>query len=342
MQVERNKALRRYNSLDLDANADAFVNIHNEKELLSALEWGKAHTLPIIPLGEGSNIVLAGDVDALVLRQQSKGIDILETVNDWVRIRVAAGENWHQLVQWSLQQGLFGLQNLALIPGTVGAAPIQNIGAYGVELNSVLWCVHCIRVDDSSRVVLNRDECQFGYRDSIFKHEMANQVVITAIEMRLSRYPSTDISYPALGQYFSRNPNLKLTPQAVFDAVVTIRRSKLPDPAVQPNAGSFFKNPVVDHAEASLLRAEFPALPQYPQGEGRVKLPAAWMIEHCGWKGYRRDDAGVHREHALVLVNYGNASGETILHIAREIASSVHAKFHVALDIEPRLLGRRA
>jgi UDP-N-acetylmuramate dehydrogenase len=340
MQVERNKALRQYNSLDLDANADAFVNIHNERELLSALEWGKVHSIPIVTLGEGSNVVLAGDVDALVLRQQSKGIDILETGSDWVRVRVAAGENWHQLVQWSLQRGLFGLQNLALIPGTVGAAPIQNIGAYGVELNSVLSSVHCLRVDDSSRMVLNRDECQFGYRDSIFKHELANQVVITAVEMRLSLHPSTDVSYPALAQYFSQNSNNELTPQAVFDAVVSIRRSKLPDPAVVPNAGSFFKNPIVDQAEANLLRAKFPSLPQYRQGDGRVKLPAAWMIEHCGWRGYRRDDAGVHREHALVLVNYGNASGETILRLAREIADSVRHKFNVILEIEPRLLGR--
>jgi UDP-N-acetylmuramate dehydrogenase len=339
MQVERNKALRRYNSLDLDANADAFVNVSSETELLAALEWGRAHDLPVVPLGEGSNIVLAGDLDALVLRQQTKGIEILETARDAVKIRVAAGENWHQLVQWSLQQRFCGLQNLALIPGTVGAAPIQNIGAYGVELSSVLSRVHGIRISDLSRVVLDRDECQFGYRDSIFKRALADQVVITAIDMQLTLTATTDVSYPALRQYFSENASIKPTPQSVFDAVVSIRRSKLPDPAVEPNAGSFFKNPVVDSGEADRFHADFPSLPQYPQADGRVKLPAAWMIEHCGWKGYRRDDVGVHREHALVLVNHGNASGENLLQLATEIANSVRTEFDVLLEIEPRLLG---
>lgn len=341
MNVQRNKALLTYNTLGLQACANAFVNVSCDEEVVAALRWAREHSLPVVPLGDGSNVVLGGDINALVLRQQTRGITVLENGENAVKLRIAAGENWHGLVQWCMQQGFFGLQNLALIPGTAGAAPIQNIGAYGVDLQSVLWQVHAVRIADSKPLVLDRTECKFNYRDSVFKQELADQVVITAIDLQLSRRPDSDISYPSLQQYFSENPSIEPTPQAVFDAVVSIRRNRLPDPSAEPNAGSFFKNPVIDRCAAERVLAQFPALPHYPQADGSVKVAAAWMIEHCGWKGYRRENLGVHPQHALVLVNYGADSGEQILRLASEIAGSVYRAFGIQLEIEPRLYGCR-
>lgn len=339
MNVERDKALRPYNTLRLSARADAFVRVASDTDLLAALAWARAQSLPVLPAGEGSNVVLAGDVEALFLQLRTRGVEVHETANNAVTLRVAAGENWHQLVQWSLERGFYGLQNLALIPGTVGAAPIQNIGAYGTELHSVLSRVHAIRIADNEPLVLGRDECCFSYRDSIFKHELEDKVVITAIDLKLSLRPDIDISYPALSQYFNERPTLSHSPQAVFDAVVSIRRDKLPDPALEPNVGSFFKNPIIDACAARRLLETFARLPHYPQADGRVKLSAAWMIEHCGWRGYRRDQLGVHGQHALVLVNYGSDSGEQLLSLAADITASVYGQFAVQLEIEPRLYG---
>lgn len=339
MKVERDRALRPFNTLGLTASADAFVCVTSDQELQSALQWAREHSLPVVPLGEGSNVVLAGNIRALVLRQQTRGIEILAAGQDTVRLRVAAGENWHQLVAWSLQRGYFGLENLALIPGTAGAAPVQNIGAYGVELQTVLLEVRATRICDGEPLLFDRTACDFGYRDSIFKRQLADQIVITAIDLQLSRIPVVNTSYPALSQYFDAKPISKLTPRDVFDAVVDIRRSRLPDPAVEPNAGSFFKNPVLDPGEAARVMGRFPALPSYPQSDGSVKVPAAWMIEHCGWKGHRRGNLGVHGQHALVLVNYGADSGEQLLQLAREIAESVYQVFGIRLEMEPRAYG---
>ncbi len=339
MNVERDKALQHYNSLALPARATAFASVTSEAEVSEALEWAGTHSLPIVTLGEGSNVILAGDINAMVLRQETRGITVLEAGTDTVDIRVAAGEHWHTLVCWTLQQGYYGLQNLALIPGTAGAAPIQNIGAYGVELNSVLSRVHAVRIINGERLVLDNAACEFHYRDSVFKCALSDQVVITAIELRLSLQPGVEISYPALAQYFRAHPSIEPTPQAVFDAVVSIRRNRLPDPAVEPNAGSFFKNPVIDHRHAEELRQRYPALPAYPQADGRVKLAAAWLIEYCGWKGYRHNGMGVHAQHALVLVNYGSGTGAQLLRLAAKIADSVRMRFGVQLEIEPRLYG---
>tara|TARA_R110002073_G_scaffold3139_5_gene20901 strand:+ start:2853 stop:3881 length:1029 start_codon:yes stop_codon:yes gene_type:complete len=339
MTVTTGEALRGYNTLALRARAQAFANVHSEQELLAALAWARTVGVPVMPMGEGSNIVLAGDIQALVVRQSTRGIEVLERDVDSVRLRVAAGESWHDLVRWTLQQGYYGLENLALIPGTAGAAPIQNIGAYGVELASSLEQVHALRIADDQRVVLSHQECEFGYRDSVFKHRLRDKVVITSIDLRLSLLPAVTVDYPALAQYFAQHAISEVTPEAVFDAVVSIRRSKLPDPAVIPNAGSFFKNPVVGQAEAQRLRVVHPDLPSYPQPDGRVKLSAAWMIDQCGWKGVRRDGLGVHAQHALVLVNYGSDSGEQLMVLANEIAASVDTTFGVRLEIEPRVYG---
>jgi len=339
MIVHRNKALRQFNTLGLESQARAFVTVHNDNELLAGLAWARANDLPAVPLGEGSNVILSGAVNALVIRQLSKGIEVLETGNQQVKLRVAAGENWHHLVQWTLHRGFYGLQNLALIPGTVGAAPIQNIGAYGVELESVLLSVHARHIANDQYITLRRNDCEFSYRDSIFKRKLNDQVVITAVDLVLSLQPNVDIRYPALEHYFNEHSLVAPTPESVFEAVVSIRRSKLPDPAVEPNAGSFFKNPVVSFEQARTLVKRYTNLPNFPQHDGAVKLSAAWMIEYCGWKGYRRNGFGVHPQHALVLVNYGGDSGGQLLLFAAEIAVSVYQAFGVHLEIEPRLYG---
>jgi UDP-N-acetylmuramate dehydrogenase len=342
MHFYRAEALRPYNTLGLQASAEAFVAVTSDAELLGALAWARERHLPVVPLGEGSNIVLAGNLNALVLRQETRGIQVLDATDSAVFLRVAAGENWHELVQWSLQKGYFGLENLALIPGKVGAAPIQNIGAYGVELQSVLQQVHAIQIADDVSVALDRDACRFGYRDSIFKHALKDQLVITAVDLQLSLRPNVQVTYPELAEMLERQQLVEPAPQAVFDAVVSIRRGKLPDPSIEPNAGSFFKNPIVSPAQAKLLVGEYPALPCYPQGDGRVKVSAAWMIDYCGWKGYRKADLGVHGRHALVLVNYGNNCGEQLLSLAKDIARTVFDTFGVELEIEPRVYGAAA
>lgn len=339
MQILRGESLRPFNSLALQARAEALVRVGSQDELLAACRWARGSGLPLLPLGEGSNVVLAGDVAALVVRQETRGIEILQDSGDQVTLRVAAGENWHQLVQWTLRQGLYGLENLALIPGTVGAAPIQNIGAYGVELQSLLRAVHALTVASDKVVSLSHAECDFAYRDSVFKHGLRDQLVITAVDLQLSRTPLVHTDYPVLADFLEQAGQAAPTPRQVFDAVVSIRASKLPDPALQPNAGSFFKNPLVDAAQARDLAEQFPELPIYPQGDGRVKLPAAWLIDFCGWKGFREDNIGIHPEHALVIVNYGNDSGARLLSLASEVAATVADTFGIQLVIEPRIYG---
>ena len=337
--IVRNKSLRAHNTLALQARADAFASITSDDELLAALAWARKTGMSVVPLGECSNIVLASDLNALVLQQQTKGIRVLERDLTRVRLRVAAGEQWHHLVHWCLLQGYSGLENLALIPGTVGAAPIQNIGAYGVELQSVVSHVHARQLADDRVITLSNADCEFAYRDSIFKRTLQDQLFITAVDIELSLQPRLEISYPALAAYLEQHTIASPAPIDVFNAVVAIRSSKLPDPAVEPNAGSFFKNPLVAAAKAEKLLLQYASLPNFLQPDGTVKLSAAWMIDNCGWRGYRAGNLGVHAQHALVLVNYGSDSGTALLALAREIADSVFNAFGVALEIEPRLYG---
>ena len=339
VRILHGEALQPFNSLALQASADALVTVATTEELLAACRWAQQRDLSVVPLGQGSNVVLAGDLNALVVLQQIPGIELIDQRGDTVTLRVGAGEDWHSLVQWSMEQGLYGLENLALIPGTVGAAPIQNIGAYGVELKSFVHAVHAIAIATGEQVSLSASECEFAYRYSVFKGRLQDRLVITAVDLRLSRRADIHIAYPALAAQLADFPGKEITPQQVFAAVVAIRSSKLPDPAVVPNAGSFFKNPQLPAAQASALAARFPDLPGYPQPDGSVKFAAAWMIEYCGWKAYREQDLGVHPEHALVLVNYGNNDGRQLLGLAGRIAASVRETFGIELHIEPRVYG---
>jgi UDP-N-acetylmuramate dehydrogenase len=339
MRFRLGESLRAHNTLRLQARAPAFVTVYSDAELLSALAWARSREMAVIPLGEGSNVVFAGDVNALVVRQATRGIRVLERGSGKVKLQIAAGENWHELVRWTLQSGYFGLENLALIPGTVGAAPMQNIGAYGVELQSMLTQVHAWQIADDAPVSLDNESCQFAYRDSIFKHALKARLVISSIELELSLSPCVTTTYPALATFFAEHPLLESTPQTVFDTVVSIRRSKLPDPSREPNAGSFFKNPVIKAEVASQLLVQYPELPSYVQRDGCVKLSAAWLIDYCGWKGVRRENTGVHPQHALVLINYGGDNGRHLLALAADIAASVYQQFGVHLEIEPIVYG---
>ena len=337
MEVTNGVSLKPYNTLKLQALAQSFVSASSLSELDAALDIARVEGLEVIALGEGSNVVFAGDQSALLLRIQSRGIELLDESDDTVTLRVAAGENWHQFVSWTLRQGYCGLENLALIPGTVGAAPMQNIGAYGVEVGNFIDRVHTRDVATGEGDDVGRTECAFGYRDSIFKGELKDKCVIAAVDFTLPREADPESAYPALRAHLDAMGIARPTQQEVFNAVVEIRRSKLPDPAVEPNAGSFFKNPVVSTARCAELRQRHPGMPHYPQADGSVKLAAAWLIEQCGWKGARRDGVGVHTEHALVLLNCGSDDGRELLSLAADIARDVSATFNIDLRIEPRV-----
>lgn len=338
MNIARNVSLKPFNTLGLEATAAALVHVSCVEELRLALDWAAAHSLPVLPWGEGSNLVPVGRIECCVIMQADATIEVLSDSAEQQQLRVCAGRNWHTLVQETVANGLFGLENLALIPGTVGAAPVQNIGAYGVELDTFVSAVHMLRIEDGSALSLDTRSCKFGYRDSIFKHELAGQVIITAVDFVLSKKPHCVVTYPALQEFLAAKAH-EVTPQSVFDAVVAIRSARLPDPVLVPNAGSFFKNPVVNAKAAALLATQHPSLPMYSQGSGRCKLPAAWLIEQCGYKGAARDGVAVDANHALVLTNTGSDSGTALLSLAHEIQASVLAKFGCQLEIEPRVLG---
>jgi len=293
---------------------------------------------PPLVLGGGSNLLLTGDIGQPVLQVALKGRRIISDDGDGVLVEAAAGESWDGLVRWTLAQGAAGLENLALIPGTVGAAPIQNIGAYGVELRECFDSLDAIDLRGGAARRFGAAECAFGYRDSVFKQPGGGRWLITAVRLRLSRSPRLRLDYGDLRQELTRSGVVTPSATDVANAVSAIRRRKLPDPAVLGNAGSFFRNPIVCPAFAASLHEREPGLPAWPDGP-RVKLSAAWMIDRCGWKGHREGDAGVHAAHALVLVNHGHASGLQLLSLARRIRESVRDRFGVMLEPEPLIAG---
>jgi UDP-N-acetylmuramate dehydrogenase len=291
-------------------------------------------------LGGGSNVLIVDDLDALVLQPLLRGIEWLGQGDDGrIRVRAAAGENWHGFVGATLDHGAFGLENLALIPGNVGAAPIQNIGAYGVELEHFVVGVEAFDRVERRFVRIEAADCGFSYRDSRFKHERGRHLIV-AVEYALSGAAELRLDYAGMREELAAMGVSAPAPKDVYRAVSAIRRRKLPDPATLGNAGSFFKNPLVSTSQAERLKTEHPQLPVYPAAPGLSKLAAGWLIEHCGWKGLRDGEAGVHQQHALVLVNHGHASGREILALARRIQADVQARFGVGLEIEPRVLER--
>jgi UDP-N-acetylmuramate dehydrogenase len=289
-------------------------------------------------LGGGSNLLIAGDLTQPVLQVAIAGRRVCDADDTSVIVEAGAGESWDALVRWTLAQHAWGLENLALIPGTVGASPIQNIGAYGVELRDRFDSLDAVDLLTGTMRRFDAAECAFAYRDSVFKQADGGRWMVVSVRLRLQRRPVLSLDYGEIRDELSRAGVLDPTPVAVADAVTAIRRRKLPDPAVLGNAGSFFKNPVVPPAQADALRRREPGLPAWPVGD-QVKLSAAWMIDCCGWKGFRDGDAGVHAAHALVLVNHGSATGAQVLALARRVRDSVEARFGVRLQAEPVVVG---
>jgi UDP-N-acetylmuramate dehydrogenase len=336
MEIQERVELKDKNSFALPAIARFYVELSDARQLPEILAWAEQRSLPFMVLGGGSNVVFSRDFDGLVIKMNLKGIDISESF-DFAIVNVAAGESWPQLVEYTLEHGLYGLENLSLIPGSVGAAPIQNIGAYGVELESVFHSLIGWDCQQKCWRNLSRTECQFAYRDSIFKGELKDRFIITEVVLSLSKIPLVDASYAALANQLSQQGIEDPTPRQLADAVIAVRRSKLPDPAKLPNAGSFFKNPLVGHEQLEKLLSEYPELVHYPHTVQQEKLAAGWLIETAGWKGRRDGDVASHKQQSLVLVNYGNATGAELLAFARQIQADINTRFAVQLAIEPRV-----
>ncbi|HXH02430.1 MAG TPA: UDP-N-acetylmuramate dehydrogenase [Candidatus Competibacteraceae bacterium] len=333
MDLHFDHSLRALNTFGVEARAAVFASLHEAGELAELLALPELRGLPRLWLGGGSNVLFTRDFPGLVVRVALCGRALLgEDEAAWY-VAAAAGENWHELVCWTLEQGWGGLENLALIPGTVGAAPIQNIGAYGVELRQRLAWLEALDTQSGHTLRFDNADCRFAYRHSLFKELPRDRYLITRVVLRLPREPELHLDY---GEVRAELEGCKrLTPRDVAEAVMRIRRRKLPDPAVLGNAGSFFKNPIVPAALVEALRAEYPEIPCYPAGEGRVKLAAGWLIERAGWKGRRQGAAGMYEKQALVLVNHGGATGTQLWELAQMVQASVRERFGVELEPEP-------
>jgi UDP-N-acetylmuramate dehydrogenase len=327
--------LQNYNTLASPVCADFFVSVKDETELIAALKFAKEKNLPLLVLGGGSNIVLHDDFPGLAIHIQFLGKELVREDDDYVYIKAAAGENWSDFVDYCLDAQYWGLENLSLIPGNVGAAPIQNIGAYGVELKDAFSELTALDIQSGLSITFTSESCQFGYRDSVFKNSLKDQYIITAVTFKLTKTPALTIHYPALRDALANVPPASITPEMVSQVVCDIRRSKLPDPKAIPNVGSFFKNPIVSTAKLAEIQQVFPKVVFYPADANYVKLAAGWLIDRAGWKGFSKG-ATVHAQQALVLTNPQRLKGSAVLEVAALIKASVTAKFGVALEQEPR------
>ena len=332
MQIQENISLRSYNTFGIDVKARYFSRFNNSDELeeLTAND----SRLPTLILGGGSNILFTKDFDGLILKNEIKGIAELHEYSEYVYVKAGAGENWHQFVLHCIQRNWAGVENLSLIPGNVGASPMQNIGAYGVEIDDVFWDLEAYHIQERKMVTFTRSDCEFGYRESVFKKKFKDQFVILNVTFQLRKKPRFNTSYGAIEQELDRMGVKDLSIKAISDAVINIRSSKLPNPKELGNAGSFFKNPTIAAADFERLKSKFENIVGHTNADGSVKLAAAWLIEQCGWKGFRKGDAGCNARQALVLVNYGNATGKEIYQLSEEILQSVKEKFGITLERE--------
>lgn len=329
--------LQTKNSFAVPSHCKWFLSVTDKHQLVNALRFARDKALPLHVLGGGTNVLLAEYLDALVARIEITGKRFLSSRADSAMVEVSAGENWHQFVCWTLEQGWYGLENLALIPGTCGAAPIQNIGAYGVELSEFLHSVEIYDTLDQQFKILSAAECELEYRDSIFKKDLKNRAVVVSLRLNLNTKFKPDLSYPALSNYLDER-NLPASSKNLFDAVVKIRQRKLPDPNQIPNAGSFFKNPVVDASVTRELASEYPDMPRYRLSEDEDKIPAAWLIDQAGFKGWQSKGVGVHTEQALVLVNPGRKGSTELMRLAEKIQIKIRDKFGIQLEFEPTII----
>jgi len=335
MVVKTNYSLKNYNSFGIDVQAAKFYAIRNEQELQTLL---KDISAPIFVLGGGSNLLLTKDLNATVLHNQIKAIEIVQENDTTVQIKVGGGVVWDDCVSWAVEHGYGGIENLSLIPGSVGAAPIQNIGAYGVELKDVFVLLEAIDLETGEKKLFTKKECAFGYRNSIFKSEYKGAYFITYVHLQLQKQPVLNLSYGAILDKLKEKNIDKPTILDVSNTVKEIRKTKLPDPAEIGNSGSFFKNPVVSKQEFQRLENEFKDLRYYAQEDGKYKIPAGWLIEQCGWKGKRIGNTGSYAKQALVIVNYGGATGDEVEQHALNVKKSVYAKFGILLEAEVNIL----
>ena len=330
MEITHNYNLSKLNTFGIDVNARFFAEMHKEEELAELFTMPEFKEQAKIFLGGGSNVLFTKDFDGMVILNRLKGIEIVEENAENAVIRAMGGEMWHDLVLFAVSRRYWGIENLSLIPGTVGAAPMQNIGAYGAELKDTLLFVESYEIDTGIKKIFSAKECELGYRDSIFKNRLKGRYFISAITLKLHKQGKANVSYRALKEYLEKNNIEVKSPRDISEAVATIRRSKLPDPKVIGNAGSFFKNVFVSSVELEKLQAAYPDISSFEE-DGMVKIPAGWLIERCGWKGKREGNVGVHDKQALVLINHGGATGAEILELSNKIIKCVKDKFDLIL-----------
>ena len=337
MQIFKNYDLTKLNTFGISAKAKFFIELKNESELKGLFLSSEFKSNERLFLGGGSNVLFTKDFDGIVVLNRLKGIKMVKEDGFDVFVRSMGGEKWNDLVNFTVEKKLWGIENLALIPGTVGAAPMQNIGAYGVELKDVLVDVEAYVIEKGKRIVFQKEECKFGYRDSIFKNELKGKYFISAVTLKLSKEKKENIKYEILRDYLIENKIEAKKPIDISNAVSSIRRSKLPDPVSIPNAGSFFKNVYVEPEKLDEIKLKYPDV-RFFEENGRIKIPAGWLIEKCGWKGKRIGNVGVHERQALVLVNYGGATGEEVKDLSEQIIASVYLKFGLTLEREVNLI----
>lgn len=338
MQIERNASLKELNTFGIDAKAAFLATFHSADELREILNNSEVRTIPKMILGGGSNLLFTQDYDGLILRNGILGIECMREDENHVYVKAGAGENWHNFVLTCIKNGWAGLENLSLIPGNVGASPMQNIGAYGVEIKDRFDHLEAFNLDTGQVEIFNGEECEFGYRESVFKRKLKGKYVIVSVTFRLLKNPDFQIKYGAIATELEEMGVKELSIEAISKAVINIRNSKLPNPKELGNAGSFFKNPVISAAQWEKISSAHPEIPNYPAPGGEVKLAAGWLIEQAGWKGKRIGNCGMHARQALVLVNYGGATGQEIYDHSTRVKESVAQKFGVELEREVNIL----
>lgn len=337
MTLRRNQSLKAYNTFGIDVNAKLFSSVRSEEGLIKVLK--QCYASELFVLGGGSNILLSKDLDRTVLHINLKGKSILNETDNTVIVRAQAGENWHEFVRYCVENDFGGLENLSLIPGNVGTSPIQNIGAYGVELQDTFVECKAVHVQTLEKKTFIKEDCKFGYRNSIFKNELKGRYIITSVIFKLTKkHHQLHTDY---GSILNELDAMKIdnpTIEDISNAVINIRQRKLPNPAELGNSGSFFKNPIVEKTKFEKLQTKYPEIPSYKIDDNHIKIPAGWLIDQAGFKGYREGDAGVHKNQALVLVNYGNATGEDILNLAKKIQKAIKMKYGLNLEMEVNLI----
>lgn len=336
MKLTENFSLKSYNTFRIDVYAKYFAKFFSADDLSEILEYRKQEYKMI--LGGGSNILFTKNFDGIILKNEIPGINIVSEDDEYIYVMAGAGVNWHQFVMYCVSNNFGGVENLSLIPGNIGASPMQNIGAYGVEIKDVFYELEALHTEENSIEKFQNADCEFGYRESVFKKKYKGQFAILNVTFRLRKNPVFNISYGAIEDQLTKMKVEKLSVKAVSDAVINIRRSKLPDPELIGNAGSFFKNPEVESNRLKALTEKEPGIPSYKINDNIFKIPAGWLIEKCGWKGYRKGDAGCYEKQALVLVNYGKATGKEIYDLSGEIKQSVLEKFGVELEREVNVI----